>query len=68
MCKKCLYTGFLWSVFPRCWTKYGDLLCECPYSVEMRENTDHNKSECRHFLSTDLPLNGITKFEALCII
>ena len=24
--KKCPYSEFFWSVFPRIWTKYGDLL------------------------------------------
>ena len=35
-----------------------------PYSVPMRENKEQNNSEYGHFLRTDLPLNGITKFEA----
>ena len=41
--EKCPYSELLWSVFPRILTEYGD--------------TEHNKSEYRHFLRS----------EALCV-
>ena len=47
--EKCPYLELFWSVFsfiPR-------LLRISPYSVRMRENTDQNNSEYRHFLPSD---------------
>ena len=32
-------------MFSRIRTEYGDLLCESPYSVGMRENTDQKNSK-----------------------
>ena len=44
--------SFLWSVFSRIQTKYGDLLCKSRYFVRMRENTDQKNSEFGHFSSS----------------
>ena len=38
------------SVSSRIRTKYGEILRIFPYSVRMREKTDRNNSEYRHFL------------------
>ena len=35
--------SFFWSVFSRIQTEYGEILRIYPYSVRMRENTDHKK-------------------------
>ena len=35
--------SFFWSLFSRIRTKYGDLLRKYPYSIGIRENTDHKK-------------------------
>ena len=35
--------SFLWSLFSRIWTEYGDLQSKYPYSVRKRENTDQKK-------------------------
>ena len=35
--------SFFWSVFSGIRTEYEDLLRKSPYSVRMRENTDHKK-------------------------
>ena len=35
--------GFIWSVFSRIRTKYGDILRKFPYSVRIRENMDQKK-------------------------
>ena len=35
--------SFIWSLFSRIWTEYGDLLCKSPYSFRMRENLDQKK-------------------------
>ena len=43
--KKCPYSEFFMSVFSSISTVYGEILCISPYSVRMRENTDHKKSE-----------------------
>ena len=54
--KKCLYSELFWPVFFRIWTEYGDILRISPYSVQMRENTDHNNSKYGHFLRSGLRL------------
>ena len=46
---KCPYSEFLWSVFSRIRTEYGEILRISPYSVQMQENTDQKNSECGHF-------------------
>ena len=38
-----------WSVFSRIRTESGEILRISPYSVRMRENTDHKNSDYRHF-------------------
>ena len=48
--KKCPYSKLVWSVFPRIRTEYGEIRSISAYSVHMRENTDQNHSEYRHFL------------------
>ena len=35
--------SFFWSVFSHIWTKYGDLLCKFPYSVQIWGNRDQKK-------------------------
>ena len=40
---------FVWSVFSRIRTEYGEILRISPYSVRMRENTDRKNSEYGHF-------------------
>ena len=35
------------------WTKYGEIICISPYSVQMRKNADQFNSECGHFLRSD---------------
>ena len=35
--------NFLWSLFPRIRTEYGDLFGKSPYSVRTRKNTDQKK-------------------------
>ena len=48
--KKCPYSNFLWSLFSRIWTDYGEILRISPHSVEMRENTDQkNPFHSFHF-------------------
>ena len=44
------YSEFLWSVFSRIRTEYGETRSISPYSVRMRENTDQKNSEYEHFL------------------
>ena len=48
--KKCLYSEFFWSAFPRIQTEYGEILRISPYSVQMLENMDQENSEYGHFL------------------
>ena len=43
--QKCPYSEFFWSVFPRIWNEYGEILGISTYSVQMRENTDQKISE-----------------------
>ena len=47
--KKCPYSELFWFVFFRIQTEYGEIRSISPYSVQMRENADHNNSECGHF-------------------
>ena len=35
--------NFLWSVFSRIQTEYGDLECKSPYSLRIIENTEQKK-------------------------
>ena len=48
--KNCLHSELFWSAFSRIWTEYEEILHISPYSVQMRENADQNKSEYGHFL------------------
>ena len=41
--------SFFWSVFSCIWTEYGYLTRKSPYSVQMRENTDHKNSVLGQF-------------------
>ena len=43
------YLEFLWSVFPRIRTEYGEIRSMSPYSVRMWENNDQKNSEYGHF-------------------
>ena len=40
--------SFFWSVFPRIWTDYGEILRTSPYSVRIRENTDQKNISDLH--------------------
>ena len=46
---KCPCSEFIWSVFSRIWTKYGEILRISPCSVQMREKIDQRNSKYRHF-------------------
>ena len=46
--EKCLHSEFFWSIFSPNAGKYGPESL-CPYSVQMRENTDQKNSEYGHF-------------------
>ena len=35
--------SYLWSVFSRIWTEYGDLWSKSPYLAKIRENMDQEK-------------------------
>ena len=48
--EKCPYLELFWSAFSDIRTEYGEIRIISPYSVQMRENTDQNKSEYGHFL------------------
>ena len=43
------YSEFFWSAFFRIRTEYGEIRSISPYSVQMRENADHNNSKYGHF-------------------
>ena len=47
--EKCPYSELFMSLFSRIRTEYGEIRSISPYSVQMRENTDQNNSEHRHF-------------------
>ena len=47
--KKCPYSELFWFVFFRIQIEYGEIRSISPYSVQMRENADHNNSEYGHF-------------------
>ena len=51
--EKCPYSELFWSVFSPIPTEYEEILCISPGSVRMRENTDQNNSEYRHFSRSD---------------
>ena len=64
LCEKCPFPEFLWSVFSRIRTEYGEIRSISPYSVRMRENADQKISEYRHFSRSD----GVTPFNYLTYI
>ena len=47
--EKCPYSVFSWSLFSRVPTKYREILCISPYSLQMRESTDQENTEYGHF-------------------
>ena len=47
MREKCLVRGFIWSVFSRIPTEYGEMRSISLYSVRMRENMDQKKLSIR---------------------
>ena len=51
--EKCPYSEFLWSVFSRIRTEYGEILHISSYSVRIQENADQKNSEYRDFLRSD---------------
>ena len=50
LCEKCPYMELFWSAFSRIRTEYGEIFRICSKSVQLRNNTDQNNSEYRHFL------------------
>ena len=46
--------SFLWPVFSRIWTEYGEILHISPYSVRMQKNTEQKNSECGLFSGSDI--------------
>ena len=63
--EKCPYSELFRSLVSHIRTDYGEILRISPYSVRMRENTDKNNSEYKHFLhsvtlSHCLPLKPYT--------
>ena len=48
--EKCPYSELFWSAFSGIWTEHGEILRIYPHSVQMRENTDQNNSECGDIL------------------
>ena len=64
--KKCSYSGYFWSAFPRIRTEYKDFQSKLPYSVLMRESVDQKNSKYGHFLTKELyPVTSILLL-ALC--
>ena len=47
MREKCLIRGFIWSVFSRIPTEYGEMRSISLYSVRMWENMDQKKLSIR---------------------
>ena len=71
--EKCPYSDFFWSLLPRIWTEYGEILRVSPYSVRMRENIDRKNSEYGHFshsvkrsFSTVFELKALQHSSSLC--
>ena len=59
-CVKSVQIGsFFWSLFSRIPTEYKDLQSKSPYSVRIRENTDHINSELRHLPCSDFFLKWL---------
>ena len=48
--EKCTYSELFWSAFSCIQTEYGEIFRVSLYSVQIRENTDQNNSECGYFL------------------
>ena len=42
---------FIWFVFSRTWTEYGERLCISPHSIRMRENAEQKKPRIRTFFT-----------------
>ena len=53
MREKCPYSELFWSLFSGIRTEFEDIWSTSPYSVRIRENTDQNNSEYRHFLYSE---------------
>ena len=58
LCEESPYSEFVWSVFSRILTEYGEIRFISPHSVRMRENTDQKNSEYRHFSRSDTKHNN----------
>ena len=58
---KCPYLEIFWSLFYRILTEYEEMWSISPYSVRMRENTEH--SEYGHFLRTEKVINTHTNLQ-----
>ena len=76
--KKCPYSELFWFVFSSILSEYGEMRSISPYSVQTRENKDHNNSEYGHFLrsvvhgefinSLSLLESGFNLFYSRCIL
>ena len=42
---------FIWFVFSRTWTEYGERLCISPHSIRMRENAEQKNPRIRTFFT-----------------
>ena len=47
------HSELFWSAFSRIRTEYEEIRSIPPYSVRVREKTDQNNSEYRHFLRSN---------------
>ena len=47
-----LHSELVWPILPHILSEYGDLLCNSPYSVQMRENIPTRKKLLTRTLST----------------
>ena len=52
--EKCSYSELFWSALSRIRTEYREILRISPYSVQMRENADHNNSDYGHYLGSEI--------------
>ena len=65
--EKCPYSEFLWSVFSFIPTEYRDLFSKSPYSVQMRENTNHKNFEYGQFLHSEVDFQACNNMAAMDI-
>ena len=66
--EKCTYSGFVWSVFSRIPTEYGEIRSTSRYSVRMRKNADQKNSVYRLLLrSGNAKLCPCPRIQNFCI-